>query len=83
MVQLIAIMPRHWVRRSGSAALLAAMAGLALAQGPEPAGEVLPAEFRWAQRKDRILLTIELQVGAGERGAGACRAGASPPPSLR
>ena len=77
---LIAIMPRHWVRRSGSAALLAAMAGLALAQGPEPAGEVLPAEFRWAQRKDRILLTIELQVGAG---AGACRAGASPPPSLR
>ena len=49
-----------------SAALLAAMASLALAQGPEPepAGEVLPAEFRWAQRKDRILLTIELQVSA-------------------
>ena len=38
---------------------------------------------KWAQRKDRILLTIELQVGAGARGAGACRAGASPPPSLR
>lgn len=39
--------------------------GLALAEGlnQEPSEDaVLPAEFRWAQRKDRILLTIELQV---------------------
>jgi hypothetical protein len=48
-----------WVRQL---ALLTAIASLVHAQGPEPAGgEVLPAEFRWAQRKDRILLTIELQ----------------------
>lgn len=48
-----------WVRQL---ALLMAMASLVHAQGPKPAGgEVLPAEFRWAQRKDRILLTIELQ----------------------
>lgn len=48
--------------------VLMAAAGLALAQGPVPADDVvLPAEFRWAQRKDRILLTIELQVGVFRR----------------
>jgi hypothetical protein len=42
------------------AALLCATSLVGLAQDPGPS-EVLPAEFRWAQRKDRILLTIELQ----------------------
>lgn len=43
--------------------------GLTLAEGlnQEPSEDtVLPAEFRWAQRKDRILLTIELQVRSTE-----------------
>lgn len=42
--------------------LLCCCAGGAQAQAPETTDDVVPAEFRWAQRKDRILLTIELQV---------------------
>ena len=38
-------------------------------QGADSGDEVVPAEFRWAQRKDRILLTIELQVRQIQRHA--------------
>ena len=51
------------VRMSFAVALALCVAtSLAPAQGADSGDEVLPAEFRWAQRKDRILLTIELQV---------------------
>ena len=46
----------------GTYTLLLLCAAFVQVQGTGLEEEVLPAEFRWAQRKDRILLTIELQV---------------------
>ena len=40
---------------------------VAVVFGQESASDLIPAEFRWAQRKDRILLTIELQVPSSFR----------------
>ena len=49
-------------RMRGTCALLLLCAAFVQVQGTGPEEEMLPAEFQWAQRKDRILLTIELQV---------------------
>ena len=60
-VQKMAILG-HPACTAAKVVCLCACVMLAAAQTPGTGSEVLPAEFRWAQRKDRILLTIELQV---------------------